>query len=442
MAKNFFSGLFGKKQSTDPEPETPKEKEVDAPQPAAVSPVSPDRASLDAAQPTNDPSAAQPPALEPTAFDKIEKTLQAPTPPSDAPTTEPTPAATPTVTPPVTPPEASPRASDETATPEKSEGATPLPTDEQPKEKKKGWFSRLTEGLSKSSSKLTDGVSAIFTKRKLDDETLEDLHDLLVTADLGVPAATRITEALAKDKFDKEISDREVRDALASEVAATLAPHEAPLAINGAHKPHVILMTGVNGAGKTTTIGKLTRKFKDDGKSVLLAAGDTFRAAAIEQLAVWGERTNTEVVSRDVGADAAGLAFDALKQAQAQNTDILIIDTAGRLQNKTALMDELAKIVRVLKKIDPQAPQDVVLVLDATVGQNAISQAAAFQEIAGVTGIIMTKLDGTARGGVLVALADKFGLPIHYVGVGESVGDLQPFHAESFAKALAGAGSE
>jgi len=303
---------------------------------------------------------------------------------------------------------------------------------------KTGWLSRLTRGLSKSSSKLTDGVNAIFTKRKLDEDTLEALQDLLITADLGVAAASRITSALAKDKFDKDISDADVRTALAIEVAATLAPLEKPLLAEMTHKPHIILMVGVNGAGKTTTIGKLAQKFKDDGKSVMLAAGDTFRAAAIEQLTIWGERTGAPVIARAVGADAAGLAFDAVKQAQDRAYDVLIIDTAGRLQNRTELMDELSKIVRVLKKLDASAPHDAVLVLDATVGQNAISQAAAFREIAGVTGLVMTKLDGTARGGVLVALADQFALPIHYIGVGESIDDLQPFHAESFARALAG----
>jgi len=305
-------------------------------------------------------------------------------------------------------------------------------------EAKKNWFSRLTHGLSKSSDKLTDGVSSIFNKRRLNDETLEELHDLLITADLGVAAAERITDALAQDKFDKEITDEEIYAALAGEVAETLAPLEKPLVINREKKPHVILMIGVNGAGKTTTIGKLAQKYKEDGLSVMLAAGDTFRAAAIEQLGVWGDRTGASVIAREVGADAAGVAFDAVKEAKTAGKDVLIVDTAGRLQNKTELMDELAKVVRVIKKLDETAPHDVVLVLDATVGQNAVSQAQAFSEIAGVTGIVMTKLDGTARGGVLVALADKFALPIHYVGVGESVDDLQPFNAEGFARALAG----
>lgn len=304
--------------------------------------------------------------------------------------------------------------------------------------KKKGFFSRLKEGLAKTSNRLSDGVSSIFTKRKLDDDTLEELEDLLVSADLGVGAAAKVTAALAKDRYDKEISDDEVKDALAAEVTNILAPLEQSLIVDGTARPHVILMTGVNGAGKTTTIGKLAAKFKSDGKTVMLAAGDTFRAAAIEQLSVWGERNNVPVVARAVGADAAGLAFDAVKQAQEENIDILLIDTAGRLQNKSELMDELAKIVRVVKKIDETAPHNTLLVLDATVGQNALSQTEAFSEIAGVSGLIMTKLDGTARGGVMVALADKFALPIHYIGVGEGIDDLQPFEAQSFAKALAG----
>ncbi len=336
---------------------------------------------------------------------------------------------------PETPPAPEPAAEEPAPAPE------PAQAEPEPAPKKEGWFSRLARGLSKSSSRLSDGVAAIFTQRTLDQETLDELEELLITADLGVKAAERITDALAQDKFDKEISDEEVRAALAAEVADTLKPLEKPLAPDPDRKPHVILMVGVNGSGKTTTIGKLARKFKDEGRSVMLAAGDTFRAAAIEQLAAWGERSGAPVIARDVGADAAGLAFDALKQAQATGTDVLIIDTAGRLQNKTALMDELAKIVRVLKKIDDTAPHDVALVLDATVGQNAVSQAQAFSDIAGVTGLVMTKLDGTARGGVLVALADKFALPIHFIGVGESVDDLQPFEADSFARALAGVGA-
>ena len=334
---------------------------------------------------------------------------------------------------PAAPPSAEPAAPDMSA-PAPEPQTAPLA----PPEKKKGWLSRLREGLAKSSGKLTEGVSAIFTKRKLDDETLEELTDLLITADLGVPAATRITDALAREKYDKDVTGEEVRAALAAEVAATLAPLQQPLSIDGGKKPHILLMVGVNGAGKTTTIGKLAKKFADEGKSVMLAAGDTFRAAAIEQLQVWGERTGAPVVSKPAGADAAGLAFDAVKEAQAKGADVLMIDTAGRLQNKKELMEELAKIVRVVKKLDETAPHAVILTLDATVGQNALSQAQAFTEIAGVTGLVMTKLDGTARGGVLVALADRFKLPIHYIGVGEGVEDLQEFNADDFASALAG----
>lgn len=307
---------------------------------------------------------------------------------------------------------------------------TPAPT------RKRGLFGRLRDGLSKTSAKLSGGITGIFTQRKLDDDTLEELEDLLITADLGIPATTRIITALSKSKYDQHISDEEVRHVLAEEVAATLKPLEKPLMISPAHQPHVILMTGVNGAGKTTTIGKLAKKFTDEGHSVLLAAGDTFRAAAIEQLSVWGERVGVPVVAKETGADAAGLAFDAIKRAQDENIDVVMIDTAGRLQNRKELMEELSKIVRVIKKLSPEAPHDTILILDATVGQNALSQTESFLQTAAVSGLIMTKLDGTARGGVLVALGDKYALPIHYIGVGEAVEDLQPFDADEFANAL------
>ena len=395
MAGKFLSGLFGrKKTSADDEGAEPNDVK------------------------SGETAADAPPAADPAIAESEGEVFQAPA--DDA-----------------APPDNTPL---QDAPPEEAPG-DPLPAEVEPPEaapKKTGWLSRLTAGLSKSSSKLTEGVSAIFTKRKLDDDTLEDLSDLLITADLGVKAATRITDKLARDKFDKTITDEEVRESLAEDVAAALSPLEQPLEIQSANRPHVILMTGVNGAGKTTTIGKLAQKYKDEGLSVMLAAGDTFRAAAIEQLSVWGERTGAPVIARDVGADAAGLAFDAIKAAQEADADVLIIDTAGRLQNKSALMEELAKIVRVVKKLDETAPHDVILVLDATVGQNAVAQARAFTEIAGVSGLVMTKLDGTARGGVLVALADEFSLPVHYIGVGESVEDLQPFRARSFARALAG----
>ncbi|MGY6569507.1 MAG: signal recognition particle-docking protein FtsY, partial [Salinarimonas sp.] len=266
--------------------------------------------------------------------------------------------------------------------------------------------------------------------------------DVLVQADLGVAAAMRITESIGEGRFDKEISPEEVKRILADEVEKALAPVAKPLVVDSGHKPFVILMVGVNGAGKTTTIGKLASKFAAEGKSVMLAAGDTFRAAAIEQLKVWGERTGAPVLTREQGADAAGLAYDALNQAKAEGHDVLLVDTAGRLQNKTALMAELEKIIRVMRKIDESAPHAVLLVLDATVGQNALSQVEIFGKAAGVTGLVMTKLDGTARGGILVALADKFALPVHFIGVGEGVEDLEPFAARDFAQAIAGIAQE
>jgi len=303
---------------------------------------------------------------------------------------------------------------------------------------KQGFFARLASGLSRSSERLSEGLTSIVAKRKLDHETLEELEEVLIAADLGTAASARIRDAIARDRFNKEASAEEIRSALASVIAERLKDREAPFAVDPVRRPHVILMVGVNGAGKTTTIGKLAEKFARDGRKVMLAAGDTFRAAAVEQLKIWGERTGAAVIAKETGADAAGLAYEALERARSENADILMIDTAGRLQNKRELMDELAKIVRVLKKLDPEAPHSTLLVLDATVGQNAISQADAFREIAGVTGLVMTKLDGTARGGVLVALADKHDLPIHFIGIGESADDLQPFNAATFANALAG----
>lgn len=302
---------------------------------------------------------------------------------------------------------------------------------------KGGWFSRLKSGLAKSSSKLTDGITSIFTKSKLDDQALEDLEDLLIQSDLGVAMAMRITDRLSSTRYDKAISGEEVRMILAEEITAILNPVAQPLVVSGNNKPHILLMVGVNGAGKTTTIGKLAEKFRSEGKSVMLAAGDTFRAAAIDQLKVWGERTGAKFVSGAVGADASGLVYDALSQAQEQQIDVLMIDTAGRLQNKTHLMDELEKIVRVIKKFDPNGPHDVLLTLDATTGQNALNQVEIFQKTAGVTGLVMTKLDGSARGGILVAIADKFKLPIHAIGVGEAVMDMQPFEPDEFARAIA-----
>jgi fused signal recognition particle receptor len=302
---------------------------------------------------------------------------------------------------------------------------------------KQGWFQRLKTGLTKTSARLSQDIAGIFTKRKLDADTLQELEEVLIQADLGVETAMRITTALAKGRFDKEIATDEVRAVLAAEIERVLEPVARPLQIAGGSRPHVILVVGVNGSGKTTTIGKIAHNLVQEGKTVLLAAGDTFRAAAIDQLQVWGERIGAEVVARDVGADSAGLAFDALVRAREKNCDVLLIDTAGRLQNKQALMGELEKVIRVLRKIDPEAPHQVLLVLDATTGQNALNQVEVFKDKAGVTGLVMTKLDGTARGGILVAISAKFGLPVHAVGIGEGVEDLRAFDAGEFARAIA-----
>lgn len=304
-------------------------------------------------------------------------------------------------------------------------------------EKKPGFFSRLAQGLKRSSTKLGDSVSAIFTKRKLDRDALDELEDVLIAADLGAAAAMRVTDRLAKDRFDKEVTDEEVREALAEVVAETLTPLEQALDLSGA-KPQVVLFVGVNGSGKTTTLGKIAVKLKREGRNPILAAGDTFRAAAIEQVTIWGERAKSPVIKREIGADAAGLAFDAIDQADRDGHDVVLIDTAGRLQNKAELMDELRKVVRVIRKRMPDAPHHVVLVLDGTVGSNAVSQAQAFLEASEVTGVVMTKLDGTAKGGALVQVAEKFQLPIHYIGIGEGEADLQPFSARDFSRALAG----
>jgi fused signal recognition particle receptor len=305
-------------------------------------------------------------------------------------------------------------------------------------DQKTGWFSRLKTGLSKSSSRLTQGLTDLFVKRKLDAEALEELEDLLITTDLGVAAARRVTARLAKTRFGQDIEAEEIKAALAEEVAAILAPVARPLEPDFSHKPHVVLVVGVNGSGKTTTIGKMAKYWRDQGKSVTLAAGDTFRAAAVEQLKVWGDRAGCLVISRDTGADSAGLAFDALAESRKRGDDLLFIDTAGRLQNKSDLMAELQKVIRVLKKQDETAPHDVLLVLDATVGQNAHSQVEVFKDMVDVSGLVLTKLDGTARGGVLVALAERFGLPVHAIGIGEKADDLRPFQAEAFARSLVG----
>lgn len=399
----------------------------------------------EAAKPAPAPETVTEQAIEPVEESKPEVEEVAPSPvvEAEAPVIE-APAAA-SVPPPVPVEEVAPAVEPEpepvtAVAPQPEPIVAPEPAPAPAPQPKRSWWRRLTEGLSRTSSALTTGITDLFTKRKLDAGTLEDLEDILIQADLGLATSAKIAKAVGDGRYDKQIDPAEVKAILAREVETILVPVAQPLAIDATKKPFVLLMVGVNGSGKTTTIGKLAAKFRAEGKSVMLAAGDTFRAAAIEQLRVWGERTGAEVVYGQQGADAAGLAFEALQKAKANNTDVLLIDTAGRLQNKQGLMDELAKVVRVIRKQDPSAPHAALLVLDATVGQNAISQVEAFRETAGVTGLVMTKLDGTARGGILVALAAQFGLPVHFIGVGESVEDLEPFSARDFARAVAGLG--
>ncbi len=322
---------------------------------------------------------------------------------------------------------------------EVAEDRSPEPASGSPDEEPRpSWFKRLRGGLARSSNQLTESITGVFTKRKLDEDTLQDLEDILIRADLGVETAMSITDKLAAQRMGKDISSEEVRGIMAEEIETVLDPVAAELELDLDYQPHVILVVGVNGSGKTTTIGKLSQKLYDAGFSTLLVAGDTFRAAAIEQLKIWGERTQSPVLSRPLGSDAAGLAFDAYEQAKAEGRDVMLMDTAGRLQNRTELMDELAKIVRVLKKQDPAAPHTVLLTLDATTGQNALNQVEIFKDVAGVNGIVMTKLDGTARGGILVAISAKHKLPVFFLGVGEQVDDLEPFEARDFARSIAG----
>ena len=307
-----------------------------------------------------------------------------------------------------------------------------------------GWLQKLKQGLSKSSQKVSESLksltslSSLMGATKLDAASLEEVEDALIGADLGTKSAARLADAMRKHKFDEPVTSDSLAAALADAIAEILHPVATPLVPDPVHRPHVLLLVGVNGSGKTTTAGKLAQQWHQQGKTVMLAAGDTFRAAAIEQLQIWGDRTGTQVIAGDQGGDAAALAYAALEKAQKEQADILIIDTAGRLQNRTELMDELAKIVRVIRKLDASAPHDSVIVLDGTVGQNALSQVKAFQQAADVSGLIVTKLDGSAKGGVVVALAEEFGLPVHAVGVGEGADDLQPFDAQEFANALTG----
>ncbi|MDB5538786.1 MAG: signal recognition particle-docking protein FtsY [Devosia sp.] len=343
--------------------------------------------------------------------------------------------------PPAGPPEATPayiEEIEENRAPE-PEPVPLVPTPVAPVEpaKKSGWLQRLASGLKRSSDQLTGSIAAVFTRKKLDQAMLDQLEDILIQSDFGVDMATTVTEALRRDRFDRDISPDEVREVLAAEIVKVLDPVARPLLIDTTKRPFVILMVGVNGTGKTTTIGKLASLYRSQGKSVMLAAGDTFRAAAIEQLQVWGQRTGAPVVAKPAGSDASGLAYEAVERAKAEGVDILIIDTAGRLQNRDELMGELEKLIRVVKKVEPDAPHATLLTLDATTGQNALNQVEIFGKRAGVTGLVMTKLDGTARGGILVAIARKFAMPVHFIGVGEGVDNLEAFAARDFAAAIA-----
>jgi len=304
------------------------------------------------------------------------------------------------------------------------------------------WLQKLKDGLGKTKAKVTDQLSSLLGKPKIDAASLEEVEDALIAADLGTESAMRLAAAIRKYKFDGPVTRESLASALSDGITEILEPVAQPIVVDGSGKPHVVLLVGVNGSGKTTTAGKLAQQWRSEGKTVMLAAGDTFRAAAIEQLQIWGERTGTEVVAGNQGGDAAALAYTAMEKARAAGTDVLIIDTAGRLQNRTELMDELAKILRVIRKLDETAPHDSIIVLDGTVGQNAISQVKAFQDVADVSGLIVTKLDGSAKGGIVIALAETFGLPVHAVGVGEGADDLQPFAARDFANALTGAGAD
>ena len=300
------------------------------------------------------------------------------------------------------------------------------------------WLKRLTDGLKKSSASATSQLTGIFTGKKINADTMESLEEALISADLGVAASSKIVQELAK-KYDGKTGDQdELLDALAVAISNILKPLQKQLLVSDTYHPHIMMLVGVNGSGKTTTAGKLARRFSQQGKKVVLVAADTFRAAAIEQLKGWAERSSVDILSAQRGADPAALVYQSIEKARQQKADLILIDTAGRLQNRTELMEELAKIVRVIKKLVPEAPHDSLIVLDGTVGQNSISQLKAFQDVSAITGLIMTKLDGSARGGALVALAEEFELPIHLIGVGETAEDLQDFNADAYARALLG----
>jgi fused signal recognition particle receptor len=431
-----------KKAPAEPKREMPPLYVERAPEPQPepapeIEEITPDALPAPEPEPVVAERPAPPPELEPVIIEEPP-----PPPPEPEPVVEefePIPEPEPVALEPPTEPEPEPVVEEPPPPPPPPLAPAPvvLPAPEPEPVQRRGWFARLKEGLSKSSKSITTSITSIFTKRKLDTATLQELEDVLIQADLGLPMTERIIAAVSAGRYDKEIEPDEVKRILAAEVTKVLKPVEIPFNF-GEEKPFVVLVVGVNGSGKTTTIGKLGAIAVREGFKVKFAACDTFRAAAIEQLTVWGQRIGAQTISRPTGSDASGLAFDALKAAKEDGTDILFIDTAGRLQNKAYLMDELDKIVRVLKKQDEAAPHAVLLVLDATTGQNAVNQADIFTKVAGVTGIVMTKLDGTARGGILVAIAEKFALPIHAIGVGETLEDLQPFDADAFARAIAG----
>jgi fused signal recognition particle receptor len=380
--------------------------------------------------------APEPEAPTPPPAIPVQPDVNAP-PPYEAPATLDVPPAAPEPRP-ASPP-AAPPTDDAAAEREALASSVPERGPEPEPEQKGGWFSRLKAGLSRSTARLTDAITTVFRKRRLDDEALEELEETLIAADLGVPAARRIVEDFRKTRFGKEVTDEEVKAALADSIAEILGPVARPLEIQPARAPHVVLVVGVNGTGKTTTIAKLGQQYRRQGLKVMFAAGDTFRAAAVEQLQIWGDRTGCPVVApAKMGADAAGLAHDALARARAEGMDVLLVDTAGRLHNKAALMEELRKVVRVIRRLDETAPHSVLLTLDATTGQNALSQVKVFREMVEVDGLAVTKLDGSAKGGVVVALAQEFGLPVHFVGVGEKADDLRPFAARDFARGLVG----
>ena len=453
--KDWMTRLRGKPEESTPEPPaahpvqapppalnppTPPELFPPAPPPDAPVPLTPTIPAAPAATftreppppPEIEPSPEPLPARAPTGPSTLRETTPPPAPPSPA-ARETPPAPGEVARAPAAPPPAPP---DTTPAPPASDPGTAAP-EEAPA--RTGWFSRLKAGLARSTARLTESVTALLHKRRLDDAALEELEETLIAADLGVAAAARIVAGFRRTRFGKEVTDEEVKAALAEEIAAILDPVASPMPIERGHAPHVVLVVGVNGTGKTTTIAKLGQQYREQGLSTGFVAGDTFRAAAVEQLQIWGERTGARVYApAKPNADAAGLAFDALTAAKAEVLDVLLVDTAGRLHNKTALMEELRKVVRVLRRVDPTAPHSVLLVLDATTGQNAIQQCKVFKEMVEVTGLAVTKLDGSAKGGVVVALAQEFAMPVHFVGVGEKAGDLRPFTARDFARGLVG----